>query len=553
MFAAAPIAPPALAGSAEGDRYAVATVHPLATDAAMAVFAEGGNAVDAAIAAALTLGVVDNHNSGIGGGCLILLRKPDGELLAIDGRETAPAGVSRDMFVVDGKPDVEASQTGPLAVGVPGALAAYQRALELVGSLPLARLLAPGEHYAREGFPIDSVYASALAETADELNRFPASRAALLRPDGGPYREGEILVQADLAETYRRLAERGIDWFYRGPFAQRTGEWMQANGGVLRASDFAAYEAKLREPIESTYRGYRIVGFPPPSSGGVHVAEILNILEPYDLGSLLKSDAPAGYHLIAEAMKLAFADRAYWLGDADFVDVPRGLLDKEYAARLAERIDLTKVVSVKTHGAPPRWNQDHFGRHTTHIAAADRDGNWAAITATVNTTFGSKVVIPGSGVVLNNEMDDFSIQPGVGNAFGLVGGASNAVEPGKRPLSSMSPTIVLGESDEPVLTVGAAGGPRIITSVLLTLVHCLDEGMTLDEAIAAPRMHHQWRPDRLRIEATAPDELVDAFYRVGHDVRRSDFLAVAQGIAVAPGGGFEAVSDPRAPGKASAE
>ncbi|HJQ80756.1 MAG TPA: gamma-glutamyltransferase, partial [Lacipirellulaceae bacterium] len=447
----------AIADTATGKRWVVATGHPIATVAAADVFRDGGNAVDAAVAAALTLGVVDGNNSGIGGGCLILIRSADGQLTAIDGRETAPAAAHKDMFLRDGKPMPDASQTGPLAVGVPGALAAYKIALTRCGTKDLPELLAPGIKAAEDGFIALGRLARAVRGEAQHLKKYGGARGGLLHEDGTPIAEDERLVQRDLANTYRAIAEHGIDWFYRGPFARQVGEWMAANGGILTADDFAGYEAKLRAPLLSTYRDYTIIGFPPPSSGGVHVAQILNILEQMPLRRIDQVNPAATTHAIVEAFKLAFADRAHWLGDADFVAVPRGLVSKEYAKQLFEKIDMERAADVPTHGSPPNWKNAVFGRHTTHIAAADADGNWVAITATVNTTFGSKVIVPGTGVVLNNEMDDFSIYPGVPNAFGLVGAENNSVAPGKRPLSSMSPTIVLNFKREPILTVGAAG------------------------------------------------------------------------------------------------
>ncbi|MGL4512630.1 MAG: gamma-glutamyltransferase [Lacipirellulaceae bacterium] len=548
----ATIASSAAAHTATGQRFAVATVQPIATDAAIEVLREGGNAVDAAVCAALTLGVVDNHNSGIGGGCLILIRKPGGELLAIDGRETAPALATRDMFLVEGKADPRLSQTGPLAVATPGALAAYQMALDAAGSTPLARLLAPGRDAARDGFAIDANYAGRLAGAADDLRKYPGSRG-LLAPSGDPLEVGATLVQADLAATYQALIGHGPAWFYRGELARNVGAWMEANGGLLREGDFATYQAKRREPIRSAYRGRTVVGFPPPSSGGVHVAQVLGMLEHFDLAAAFRDNPTEATHLIAEAMKLAFADRAYWLGDSDFIGVPRRLSAPEYTAELAARIDRTRSTPVPAHGEPPQWRQDLFGRHTTHVAAADADGYWVAITATVNTGFGSKVIVPGTGVVLNNEMDDFSIQPGVPNAFGLVGAESNAVAPGKRPLSSMSPTIVLDERGEPSLTVGAAGGPRIISQVLLALVRRYDQGLSLDGAVAAPRFHHQWRPDSLGVEKALSPDTAAALAALGHKVERLDAAGVTQAIERLPDGGFVAVADPRVGGKASAE
>jgi gamma-glutamyltranspeptidase/glutathione hydrolase len=532
------------------DRCVVASVHPLATDAGLDAFKAGGNAVDAAIATALTLGVVDNHNSGLGGGCFILIRQPDGKILAIDGREKAPAAATRDMYLVDGKADPELSTTGPLAVAVPGALAAYSRAVERVGNKSLADLILPAAKIAECGFPLDRVYAERLVALAPELAKFPGSRAALLKPDGRPHGLGECLRQPDLARSYRAIASGDTNWFYHGEFARKVGEWMAANGGILTAADFAAYEPVEREPLVTTYRDWTIIGFPPPSSGGIHVAQILNILEPFDVAGELKNNEVRGNHLLVEAMKLAFADRAYWLGDADFVGVPRGLLDKGYAAELAKRIDLAKASDVPTHGQPPAHQNDIFGKHTTHITAVDSAGYWVAITATVNTGFGSKIIVPGTGIVLNDEMDDFSSQPGVPNAFGLVGAENNAIEPGKRPLSSMSPTIVLDKNNQPILTVGAAGGPKIITQVLLALIRTLELNEDLPSAIAAPRIHHQWQPDSILIEEAMPQPIIEGLQALGHKVEMIDVSGATQGIWINHDGQLEGVHDPRIPGKA---
>ncbi|MEQ8788378.1 MAG: gamma-glutamyltransferase [Pirellulaceae bacterium] len=535
---------------AQARRGMVATVHPLATEAGVAAMRQGGNAVDAAVAAALTLGVCDNFNSGLGGGCFILIRTADGRLVAIDGRETAPSGASRDMYLRDGKADTRLSQTGPLAVATPGALAAHAEAVRRHGKLTLKELLLPAAKIAEQGFKVDAVYADRLAAVKDKLARFEGSRRALLKPDGSPYTEGELLRQGDLARTYRMIAEHGVDWFYRGEFAEKTGRWMEQHGGVLSAADFAAYRARDRQPIETTYRGYTIVGFPPPSSGGTHVAEILNILEHFELQPMYKRDRAQFVHVVAEAMKLAFADRAYWLGDADFTPVPRGLAGEEYAATLAKKINLDRATRVEKHGTPPAHETSLFGKHTTHIAAADEAGNWVAITATVNTTFGSKVIVPGLGVVLNNEMDDFSIAPGVANAFGLVGAEANAVAPGKRPLSSMSPTIVLKDG-RPVMTVGAAGGPRIITQVVLSLLRRIDLEQSLDEAVGGGRFHHQWSPDVIYLESKRlPKDFAARLEAMGHTIGRGS-SGVTQAIAIDGEGGLLGVHDPRVPGHAA--
>jgi gamma-glutamyltranspeptidase / glutathione hydrolase len=544
----------AQAHEAVGEKGMIATGHALATEAGAKVLRDGGNAVDAAVAAAFTLGVVDCNNSGIGGGCLILIRSSDGRLTAIDGREMAPAAATKDMYVRDGEAMPGASQTGPLASGVPGALAAYQLAIEKCGSMKLARLLQPGMEHAAKGFKLRRGVASAIAGSARNLRKFPGAAAIFLKPDGSPYEQGELLVQSDLARTYQQIAEHGPDWFYRGPFAEMVGKWMASNGGIMTASDFANYVAKQREPLETTYRGYKIVGFPPPSSGGIHVAQVLNVLEPFDMRAIEKRDPVEAAHIIADSFKLAFADRAYWLGDSDFVSVPRGLIAKPYAKELAAKIDPAQTKDVHMHGTPPEWNQDVFGRHTTHIAAADADGNWVAITATVNTAFGSKVVVPGTGVVLNNEMDDFSIMPGVPNAFGLVGAENNSVAPGKRPLSSMSPTIVLDAEGQPILTVGAAGGPKIITNVILTIVRYLDYQLPLAEAAMGPRFHHQWRPNQLMVEKTLPPEILEGLRKRGHelDVVSSGTGGRTQAVALsADGESLVGEADPRGDGAAS--
>ena len=540
--------PPNVAVAAKG---MVASVHPLATDAGVAALQRGGNAVDAAIATALTLGVVDGHNSGIGGGCFILLRRTDGRFAAIDGRETAPAAATRDMYLKNGQPQGDWSVTGPLAVGTPGALAAYELALKNHGTRKLKDLLLSAAEIAEKGFALDRIYARNLKSSQKNLAKFPASATLLLKQDGSLRAEGEIIQQPDLARTYRLIAEQGCDYFYGGQFAEAIGKWMKENGGILTADDFANYEPVLRQPLKSTYRGRTIVGFPPPSSGGVHVAQILNILENFDLKSIYQKSRGEFTHIVAEAMKLAFADRAYWLGDPAFAKVPRGLVDKEYAKSLAAKINPAQAIKVPQQGEPPAWQSDVFAKHTTHIATADAAGNWVALTQTINTSFGSKVIVPGTGVFLNNEMDDFSIAPGKPNAFGLVGAEANAVAPLKRPLSSMSPTIILA-GDQPVMTLGAAGGPTIISQVLLAIVRRFDLGLSLEDSLAQPRFHHQWSPDELRLEASAPIELQQDLETRGHKLKAVAAIGTAQGIVWdEKAKHFRGVHDPRVPGKAA--
>lgn len=524
----------------EPRRGMVAAVHHLASEAGVEIMRRGGNAVDAAVVTGLVLGVVDSHNSGLGGGCFLLLRLPSGEVVALDGRETAPAAATADMFLRQGKAVPELSRTGALAVAIPGQAAVFHEAVIRYGKLPWKVHCEMAAQIAEAGFPVPRVYAARIAAVAKDLAAFPASRAIFLRADGTPLQEGEIHQQPELAKTLRALGAGGPDWFYRGPFAQATAKWMRENGGLITEADFAAYTFKRRTPLETTYHGRRIVGMPPPSSGGVHVAQILNILEAK--GSVRSEDFP---HVVAEAMKLAFADRAFWLGDPAFTKVPRGLADKDYGQSLAAKIDVAKATLVKDHGTPPRADEHVFEKHTTHFSAADAAGNWVSCTSTINTSYGSKVVVPGMGVVLNNEMDDFAAEAGAPNAFGLVGAEANLPAPGKRPLSSMSPTLVF-EGERPVLAIGAAGGPTIISQTLLALLHILDEGDTPAQALARPRFHQQWSPDELRVEKSMPSALKDDLRRRGHVLKEVDIIGSTQAVGQpVKDGPFVGAHDPR--------
>jgi gamma-glutamyltranspeptidase/glutathione hydrolase len=373
-----------------------------------------------------------------------------------------------------------------------------------------------------------------------EISKFNASREIFTDKSGDTWRAGHNLKQSDLAQTLRALGEGGKNWFYKGPFARRTAEWMKENRGLITEHDFAEYAVKRRSHLETQYRGYTIIGFPPPSSGGVHVAQILNILEAK--GPVKAEDS---VHVVAEAMKLAFADRAFWLGDPAFTKVPRGLADKDYGQSLAAKIDVTKVTKVKDHGTPPRADEHVFEKHTTHFSSADAAGNWVACTSTINTSYGSKVVVPGTGVVLNNQMDDFVSEPGAPNAFGLVGAEANLPAPGKRPLSSMSPTIVF-EGDRPVLAIGAAGGPTIISQTLLALLHILDEGDAPAQALARPRFHQQWSPDELRVEKSMPEAVKADLRRRGHVLNEVEAIGSTQAVGQpVKDGPFVGSHDPR--------
>lgn len=557
--------PASAVDSASPKRGMVATIHPLATESGLAALRAGGNAIDAAVACALTLGVVDGQNSGIGGGCFLLIRHGDGACTAIDGRETAPIKAGKNMYVRRGRAVPELSLHGSLSVGVPGELAALAMASARFGRLPLAQHLENAATLADRGFPIGKSYAGRLAIAARELAsltngaggrpllgnvEFVEFRRLFLPQDGSDPKPDLWLRQPELSQTYRDIAAKGTGWFYHGPFAYKAAEALRQSGGLLTGPDFSRYEAKLRDPLRTTYRGSELIGFPPPSSGGVHVAEILNILEGFDLPSM-DPESVDFIHLVTEAMKLAFADRAHWLGDPDFARVPRALVSKEYAQHLARKIRMDRATPVPKYGNPPHVDSEWFGKHTTHFSTADSEGNWVACTATVNTTFGSKVIVPGTGVVLNNQMDDFAAQPGVPNGFGLVGAKANAIAPGKRPLSSMSPTVVL-RNGRPVLAVGAAGGPTIISQTLLAVLRTIDFGQSPSQALAGVRFHHQWKPDQLLIEKRAGETTIQALRQRGHNVKVEDKLGATQAVGWnATEGGFTGAADPRSEGTAN--
>lgn len=538
---------------ANGNRGIVASVHPLASQAAYDAFQRGGNAIDAAVAASLMLSVVDGHNSGLGGGCLALIHRADGTVIALDGREQAPAGATPEMFFRNGQPAPELSQLGPLAAGVPGLLAALEKMSRQYGLIDWRKSVEDAAQIAEDGFEISENYARVLKSSAADLRRYPASARILLDETGQSWAAGHKLQQMDLARTLRQIAEHGSQWFYHGDFAALTERHFREAGGVLTASDFANYTTVERRPIQTNYRDYSVIGFPPPSSGGIHNAQMLGMLSDYDVAAIFAESPATGLHLLLEVMKRAMADRAFWLGDADFANVPRGLLDQDYLRNRASSIDLKRTTPVASHGQPPRADIDLFGqrKHTTHLTTADDQGNVVAITQTVNTSFGCKMTVPGTGVVMNNEMDDFSIAPGVRNAFGLVGSAANVIAPGKRPLSSMSPTLVLDDQRRPILSCGAAGGPKIITAVLQVLVRTLDLGQSIDAAIAAPRVHHQWSPDQAVCERALDESIVDKLSAMGHEVNRIAASAVAQGLSVTQDQ-LVAASDPRVPSSAMA-
>jgi gamma-glutamyltranspeptidase / glutathione hydrolase len=557
---ASPPAGAAAGAPAQSTRGMVVSPQSDATEAGVAILRAGGNAVDAAVAVAFALSVTDPHHSGIGGGGFILLRVADGRAFAVDARETAPAGAHRDMFLAPGLPE-GASRLGGLAVATPGLVRGLAEVLAVHGTLPLARVLEPAIRLAEEGFAVGPRHAAAVRfwQGRGHAARFAETARIQLPADGAPIAPGSRLVQKDKARTLRLLAERGPDAFYEGPLARAIAEAVQKQGGILTESDLAGYETRWREPVYGSYRGIDVLSFPPPSSGGVALIQILNLLEPFDLAARGPGSS-AKIHLVAEAMKLAFADRAAHLGDADFVEVPvAGLVSKQYASQLRARLDPpwwqrapwrwgrgAQTIRIEAPGEPPRDGG------TTHLSVTDAEGNAVAITQTVNLLFGSGITVPGTGIVLNNEMDDFAIAPHVPNAFGLVDTrGANAIAPGKRPLSSMTPTILVRDGRVFMVT-GSPGGPRIISTTLLTVLNVLDHGMDVQAAVAAPRFHHQWEPDELLLEPHPPADVVERLRARGHTVVVSPRAwSSAQAIVIDAERGLHfGASDPRGDGLA---
>jgi gamma-glutamyltranspeptidase / glutathione hydrolase len=499
----------------------------LASRAGMEILKRGGNAVDAAIATAFALSVVDQASSGLGGGGFLLYyRAKDRKAFALDFRETAPQAAARELYRQEGKPVPSLSLTGALAVAVPGEVAGLAEAHRRFGTLPLATLLAPAIKLAAAGFPLDATLRAAIERQQDNMRHFPELTRIYL-PGGEVPKEGEVIRQAELASTLKAIAQEGSRVFYQGWVGRAIIETIQQAGGVMTLDDLKNYRAVWREPVMGSYRGRTVIAMPPPSSGGVALLTMLNILEGRNLDQLQHNSAEY-LHLVAESMKHAFADRAEFLGDPDFVHVPvRKLTSKDYAAWIRARILADKTRPTNFYGYH-HYHSEKGG--TTHFSVIDRFGNAAALTQTVNTRFGSKLLDRRTGIVLNNEMDDFAIHGDAANIYGLVGNKANALEPGKRPLSSMSPTIIL-RSGRPELVVGAAGGPRIISATLQTILNVLDFRMPVKAAVAAPRIHHQWLPDRLNSEAKLGAEPRKFLEQRGHVIREQTALGVVQAIA----------------------
>ncbi len=540
-----------------GEKGMVATAHPLATKAAREVLEEGGNAVDAALAAIYTLDVVTHYSEGLGGGEFWVVHlAEEGRVLTIDGRESAPAAATRDMYLDSTGAVIPGLSTyGALAGGVPGSVAAREHALEHFGSLPRQRLLRNAIDAAANGFELTPHQAAVFQHAAPYFERFPSSREVMLKEDGSPWRAGDLFLQQDLAKTLRRIAKGGAEEFYRGETAEMIASFLAENGGLITNEDLANYEPIVREPIHGTYRGYDVYSMPPPSSGGVHLVQMLNILEGWDLEQFERYSSRY-YHHLAEAMEAAFADRAVYLGDPAFVNVPvEGLTAKSYADELRQRIHSLQFERNESEGDPMRHMDtppDSLLKpsHTSHLSVIDQWGNMVALTSSVNTHFGSKLILGETGIFLNNTMDDFSLRPGYPNYFGLVGSEANAVAPGKRPLSSMSPTLVLHDGD-PFLAVGGAGGPKIITGTLQTVLNIIDFGADPAEAVHDPRIHHQWKPNYLFVDREISPDCVSALFQLGHHVYRGGAGSVIQTVLLDPETGlYFGAADPRAGGSA---
>lgn len=517
-----------------------------ATEAGLQVLKEGGNAVDAAVTVGFTLAVTFPRAGNLGGGGFMLVRLAEtGEVVAIDYREKAPLAVTATTFLdAEGNVDTEKSRNSVLSAGVPGTVAGLALALEKYGTIPLERAIRPALELAEKGFPVSDNLARSLEDAKERMEKEPGSMRVFFKEGGVSYMPGEILVQKDLAETLKLISGNGPDEFYEGEIAAKIARFMKERGGLITERDLKEYRAALREPVRGDYRGYEIYSMPPPSSGGVHLIEILNILEGFPLGEYGHNTAKT-INLMAEAMKFAYADRSEHLGDPDFKEVPvKELTSKEYAAKLRERMSpgrVTPSVRIKP-GEMPREE----GPDTTHFSVIDSNGNMVSNTYTLNFDYGSKITVPGTGILLNNEMDDFSMKPGEPNAYGLVGGSANAPAPGKRMLSSMTPTIVLKDG-EPFLVTGSPGGSLIITTVLQIITNVVDFGMNISEATNAPRVHHQWLPDKLRIERGISGDTLRILTERGYTIDTGNTMGSAQSI-MKKGEFIYGASDPRRPG-----
>lgn len=524
-----------------GDSAMVASNSDLATAAGVEVLRQGGNAVDAAVAVGFALAVTYPFAGNIGGGGFMTIRMADGRTATLDYREVAPLAATRDMFVDSAGQLTDRSVVGHLASGVPGAVAGMHAALERYGTMSLAQVLTPAIRLARDGFTVDSALFRSLRGAQERLCRFAG--CATFFPGGAPPAPGSTLRQPELARSLQLIADQGTKAFYDGPIAEALVAEMRRGGGIITREDLRRYEPRWRDPVISDYRGYTLITMPPASSGGITMTQSFNMLERF---APLPAFGSAAYvHLLAETFRRTFMDRNAKLADADFVPVPREqLTSKDYARALAAQINRRKA------SVTPAFDAGREPEHTTHYSVVDGAGNAVATTTTINGGYGSAVWIPEAGFFMNNEMDDFAAQPGTPNMFGLVQGEANAVQPGKRMLSAMSPTIVLDRQGQVLLVVGAAGGPTIITATTQVILNVIEHGMPLVDAMRAPRMHHQALPDAIRHESQgfAPREL-RKLRRMGHTLTAQQGIANVNAVMRVPGG-WHGVHEPRGSGGA---
>jgi gamma-glutamyltranspeptidase/glutathione hydrolase len=530
----------------------VASQEAVATRVGVDILKKGGNAVDAAIATGFALAVTLPRAGNLGGGGFMMIHLAgSGETKALDYREKAPSAAFRDMFLgEDGEPDNQKSRFSGLAVGVPGTVAGFAEAFEKHGSgkLTWSQLVEPAIALAETGITVTPDLSASLTASAKRLLADPATTKIFYKPGGLPYLPGETLKQDDLAATLRLIADKGAAGFYTGEVARNIARKVQDAGGGMTLEDLQTYRPVWREPVTGSYRGHEIASMPPPSSGGVHIVQILNMLEASPISEFGPNSAHT-IHVMAEAMRRAYADRSKFLGDPDHVEVPvTGLTSRDYAAELVKTIDMETATSSKN--VRPGTPLPHESNETTHFSVVDKDGNAVSNTYTLNFSYGVGLTADGTGVLLNNELDDFSAKPGVPNAYGLVGGTANAVEGGKRPLSSMSPTLVFKDGAFYMAT-GSPGGSRIITTTLQIIMNVIDHKMNIAEATAAPRIHHQWLPDEIRIEEGLSPDTIRLLEQRGHKVEVKNAMGSTQSI-MAVDGILAGASDPRRPGALTA-
>jgi len=522
------------------DNGAVVSAHPLASQAGVEILKKGGNAIDAAIATQLALAVVYPQAGNLGGGGFMVAKLSDGREVSIDYREMAPGKATRDMYVdQSGIAQTDKSQDGHLSSGVPGTIAGLFESAKY-GKLSFDKLIQPAIELAEKGFVIRDREARNLNGLQDELKKFNTVMPVFVKSI--PWKAGDTLIQTDLANTLKRIRDKGAAGFYEGETARLIVEEMKRGGGIITLDDLKNYKAKSREPHTFTYKGYKVVGMPMPSSGGLLLHQMMKMIEDKNISSMGFQSEQA-VQLMTEVERRAFADRGEYMGDADFYKVPVKMLTNEvYLQERMKNYDTSKATpsTVIKPGALLRTESEE----TTHLSVIDKDGNAVAVTTTLNNSYGSRTVVGGAGFFLNDEMDDFSIKPGVPNMYGAIGGEANAIYPGKRMLSSMTPTIVL-KDDKPFIVTGTPGGTTIPTSVFQTLVNIIEFNMSTEDAVYKPKFHHQWLPDTLEVEKGFPQPVKDALTKKGYVIQERGGIGRTEVIKVLPGGKFEAVADRR--------